>query len=55
MTLNEGDLFLTGSPQGFGLARDGDIILGKLKEGDQVLDSIEFELIHPELDLDTCY
>jgi 2-keto-4-pentenoate hydratase/2-oxohepta-3-ene-1,7-dioic acid hydratase in catechol pathway len=44
MTLNEGDLFLSGSPTGFGFMGDGDEISGTLFQGKTVLDKIEYRV-----------
>ena len=44
MTLNEGDMFMTGCPAGMGFAGAGDKLEGKLWVGENVLESIEMEL-----------
>ncbi|EGR27424.1 hypothetical protein IMG5_196060, partial [Ichthyophthirius multifiliis] len=42
MTLNQGDLFLTGTPSGVGPIKNGDEVFAQLLDGDKVLAQIHF-------------
>lgn len=44
MTLNEGDIILTGTPSGVGPLVDGDIVEGFLLQGEEVLADIKLEV-----------
>ncbi|KAI9296247.1 hypothetical protein K502DRAFT_329223 [Neoconidiobolus thromboides FSU 785] len=46
MKLQEGDLILTGTPEGVGPIRNGDVITAALKEKDMVLSEIRFDVIN---------
>ncbi|KAL4456924.1 hypothetical protein ABPG74_014562 [Tetrahymena malaccensis] len=47
MTLNPGDLFLTGTPGGVGLIKNGDIVDAVLLQGNEVIARIHIELTAP--------
>ena len=44
MTLNEGDLLLTGTPKGVGPIKPGDKLYGALKQGEEVLADFKFDV-----------
>lgn len=50
MTLNPGDLFLTGTPGGVGLIKNGDIVDAVLLQDGQVLASIHIKLTNPPME-----
>jgi acylpyruvate hydrolase len=45
MTLNEGDLILTGTPDGVGPICVGDKVEGRLLEGENVVSKLSFEVV----------
>lgn len=45
MTLTEGDLILTGTPEGVGPVRPGDKVDAKLLQGEDVLARLLFEAV----------
>lgn len=46
MTLNEGDLILTGTPMGVGPVKPGDHVKAFAKFNDKVLASLDFKVEH---------
>lgn len=42
MTLNPGDLFLTGTPEGVGSIKEGDHLIARLLQGDKPIAFIDF-------------
>lgn len=50
MTLNPGDLFLTGTPGGVGLIKNGDIVDAILLQGNEVIGQIHIELTAPPME-----
>lgn len=49
MTLNPGDLILTGTPGGVGPIKNGDSVKAELIQGNEVIASINLNLVAPKL------